>query len=609
MKNGKFFIVNGKPKTNPPKPPSPPLSSLSAMTVGGQGDPHLYITTSSTDSKNRVSTKTIAQWGDNKPGSAGNNEIKLLDLQTSTDTIKIFYTSKPYSPNNAKIIDNMRVEYNGTSTTYSSTTRLTLGPVTLNILKAGSGSSAYLNFEITWANINNVVKLGGVIVPILKRVAGNNGVLWNGGDGALWDGIGKAVAPYGLTRSSFETGIGVQSLSEELILSEQEANFLAIADENFTQNSSIFDNLENLGENGEGDGAAIGDWDPTHAEVLPILSDTSGLEGSIDNVFVSSPTPTPSLTSTITPTPTVTPTVTSTPTATLTPTITPSSSSPTASLLSLSYTSGSWSGTGSAVSPYTSSSVFGPTNANNLPFSITATNNCDVTITFNQYNMTRDDNHSSQAVFYKINGQNLPFAAFSPDISGTENRDRTYMVRLNSGETLQLYVIGDSPYSQPTDLYKNITCFANSPSTSKISFYNNGSLGAWTGDGTLSSKYIAPTPLARGKLYNGITTYNRDIDTSVPIFVAMENCTLYLSATVQSIPDDNESSLDINYIYLGNTDPRGVGWFGPLLQPSGPSGFGIREGVSATHSMTLARGTLFGFRCGTEVSDMKVWAI
>ena len=175
MITGKFFIVNGQAKVFPPKPPSPPLSSLSAMTVGAWGDPHLYITTSSVDSKNRVSTKTIAQWGDNKPGSAGNNEIKLLDLQTTTDTTKIFYTNKPWQNTTAKIIDNIRVEYNGTSTTYNSTIKLIRGPVTLNILKVGVGASAYLNFEISWSNINNVVKLGGVIVPILKIIASKNG--------------------------------------------------------------------------------------------------------------------------------------------------------------------------------------------------------------------------------------------------------------------------------------------------------------------------------------------------------------------------------------------------------------------------------------------------
>jgi hypothetical protein len=346
---------------------------------------------------------------------------------------------------------------------------------------------------------------------------------------------------------------------------------------------------------------------PTTATATPTATPTptNSATPNPTNSATPSPSATPTATPTLTSTPTTTPTTTPTRTPTTTPTTTPSSSSsPTASLLSLSYMSGSWSGTGSAVSPYTSSSVFGPTNANNLPFSFTATNNCDVTITFNQYNITADDNHSSQTVFYKINGNNVNYASLPPyayGIAGGLSRDRTYMVRLNSGETLQLYVKGASPYNQPTDLYKNITCFANSPSTSKISLYNNGSLGAWTGDGTLSSKYIAPTPLAKGKLTKYIfNSSSSDLDASMPIFVALDNCTLYLSATVENIPDDNDQSLTINYIYLNS------GGY-PILT----AGFAIREGVSTTQSMTLARGTLFGFwqnSGGSQVSDMKVWA-
>jgi hypothetical protein len=250
----------------------------------------MYITTSSLDSKNRVITKTIAQWGDNKPGTAGNNELILLDLQTSTNTIKVLYTNKAYGT--AKVVSNVRVIYNGTSTTYNDTIKFTSGPVNIKILKIGSGNNAYLNFEISWSDINNVVKLGGAIVPILKRVASSNGTLWNGGDGALWDGFGKALAPYGLTRSSFETGISIQAVSEELILSENEASFLTIATENFTQNSNIFDNLQNLGENGEGDNANIGDWDATYSGILPVLSDPSGLEGAIDIAISGSTTTT-----------------------------------------------------------------------------------------------------------------------------------------------------------------------------------------------------------------------------------------------------------------------------------------------------------------------------
>ena len=285
MITGKFFMVNGQPKIFPPKPPSPPLSILPAMTLGGWGDPHLYVSTSSVDSKNRTSTKIIAKVGDNKSGSAGNNELMLLDLETTTHTIKVYYTNKPWQNTTAKIIDNIRVEYNGTSTTYNTTTKVTIGPATLNIAKIGSGANGYLNFEITWAKINNVIKLGGAIVPILKRVASSNGKLWDGGDGAAWDGIGKAAAPYGLNRSSFETGIGIQSLAEELVLSEKEANFLEIASENFTQDASIFD-IQNLGENGEGDNAPVEQWDTTTEAVLPILAESAGLEGFVDTYYV-----------------------------------------------------------------------------------------------------------------------------------------------------------------------------------------------------------------------------------------------------------------------------------------------------------------------------------
>lgn len=283
MKNGKVFIVNGLFKTRPPQPPSPPLSSLSAMTVGGWGDPHLYITTSSVDSKNRTRTKTIAQVGDNKPGSAGSNELILLDLQTTTDTIKIYYTNKPWQGGTAKIIDTIRVEHNTVSTNYSNTTKVTIGPVTLRIAKIGSGVNGYLNFEITWAKINNVIKLGGAIVPVLKQVANSNGKLWNGGDGAAWDGIGKAAANYGLNRSSFETGMGAQSAADQLSVSANEISFIEnILEEVGVQNTSVFDNLQNRGENGEGDGADVADWDATVPDVQAIIAQPAGLDGFVD---------------------------------------------------------------------------------------------------------------------------------------------------------------------------------------------------------------------------------------------------------------------------------------------------------------------------------------
>jgi hypothetical protein len=278
---GKFFIVNGQAKVFPPKPPSPPLSTLTAMTVGGTGDPHMYISVSSLDSRKRTVTKTIATWDDNKQGAAGNNELKLIDLETTTHSVKVFYTNRIWTQprlNGAKVIANIRVELNGVSTTYTNTAKVTAGPINLNILRVSSGGG-YLTFEMSWSNINNIVKLGGALTVVLKRVAANNGNLWSGGAGRFVDGFAAAGAPYGLSRSSFETGIGTQSLDPALepVLREEEAEFLAGLGANFIQDSNIFD-----GFNNEEDGASVLEWDESMPEMLTLLSDPAGLEGAVD---------------------------------------------------------------------------------------------------------------------------------------------------------------------------------------------------------------------------------------------------------------------------------------------------------------------------------------
>lgn len=311
MKNSKVFLVNGVPRTRPPKQPSPALSVLPSMTVGAWGDPHLYVNVNSLDGQSRLQAKTIAKLGDNKAGSSGNNEIKLLDLQTATDTVKIYYTNKIWA-NNAKVVDSVRVEYNGASATYTNSTRVTLGPINLYILKRTVSGNDYLSFEINWSKITNITKLAGAIVVILKRVADSNGVLWNGGDGASWDGLGKAASVFGLSRSSFETGIGIQSVEDELFLSEDQANFIEIVSTDFVQDSNIFDNLENLGANGEGDGAHVADWDDTHSDIVTIFSSGNGLIGYVtDNVSPISP-PSGTTTTTTTTTTTAAPTTTTT---------------------------------------------------------------------------------------------------------------------------------------------------------------------------------------------------------------------------------------------------------------------------------------------------------
>lgn len=277
----KIFIVNGTPRIRP-REVSPPATSVPGMSIGAWGDPHMTIRVLGLNPSNPLISTNVAKWGDNKDGPSGNNELLLVDLQTSTDTIRVFYTNKNWT-NGAKVVDNVRVVYNGVSTSYTDTTRLVRGPVTIRIVRHSSGASRRLDFEISWQRINNVIKFGGAVVPILKRVATNNGREWNGGDGVRWDGFGRALAAYGLTRSSFETGFGIQSLSEELQLLSDESNFLESMIENaFVKENNVFDGLENLGENGEGDGTPVEVWDDTYTATAAVFSSPSGLAGYVE---------------------------------------------------------------------------------------------------------------------------------------------------------------------------------------------------------------------------------------------------------------------------------------------------------------------------------------
>jgi hypothetical protein len=190
-----------------------PTMSVAGMNVGAWGDPHLYVR--KPQSLNPLNTsigKFLARWDDNKSGTAGLKEIRLLDFQTTTDTVKIYYTNMLKS-NGAKRISSMRVELNGHSTTYTNTARVVAGPVTLRTFKLGSGASAYLWFEASWGDMNNVLSFKGAMSVIVKKIAATRGY-WNGGSGITRDGFGIAASSYGLSRSSFETGnLGI--LSEE----------------------------------------------------------------------------------------------------------------------------------------------------------------------------------------------------------------------------------------------------------------------------------------------------------------------------------------------------------------------------------------------------------
>lgn len=285
----KIFVVNGLPRIRP-RDISPRATSIPGMSIGAWGDPHMTIRVLGLNPSNPLISTNVAKWGDNQKGLSGETELLLVDLETTTDTFKFFYTNKTWGGiNGAKVVRSFRIVYNGVSTSYTDvpTSTFTRGPVTIRVVRystdlATTGISYRYDFEISWQRINNVTKFNGAIVPILKRVANNNGRPWNGGDGINWDGFGKALAAYGLTRSSFETGFGIQSLPEELEFLADESNFLETMIENsFVQPNNMLDNLENLGENGEGDGAPVADWDNTYPESVAVLSFAGGVEGYV----------------------------------------------------------------------------------------------------------------------------------------------------------------------------------------------------------------------------------------------------------------------------------------------------------------------------------------
>jgi hypothetical protein len=281
------------------------------------------------------------------------------------------------------------------------------------------------------------------------------------------------------------------------------------------------------------------------------------------------------------------------------------SGSPAGSLLSLAYTEGSWNGIGSSASPYTSSSTFGPMNSTELPFSFTATADCDVLFSFNHYNEEWNDNHSAQTVYIRIYNTartsytTLPYRASQYNGDGT-SATFALTTRLFSGETLKFYVQGDAPYSQPIDRYRNVSVSASTPSASKIALLQTGSLGSFSGVGTSSSKLIAPTPIAAANTYiNANPIQYNAFNSTMPVLVTLENCTVYFSATVQSLPDDNNQNLVV----------QGYSTTGQFLNGVGSAY--IAEGTTGTSSLTLPRGTPFWFlqnSGGTQVSNLQVWA-
>ena len=271
-KNAKLFINRSTNKIVVRK--AEDIRQLAAMNVGGWGDPHLYIRQAQTLNPNNYSTgKFLAKWGDNKVGSNG-KELLLLDIETVLIKLRVYYTNKNW--NTAKAIESIRIVYNNVSTTYNNTAYATIGPITISIIKVGTGPLSYLNFEMKWNTIRNVTKLGGALTVILRKVADSGGY-WVGKDGNTWDGFGEAGQAYGITRASFETNLSGLSIDDDPN-AKFRAQDIVLSDEDFSTIENAQLNESNIldGLNDETTNQAVSAWDPT------VLGDIeAGVEGSL----------------------------------------------------------------------------------------------------------------------------------------------------------------------------------------------------------------------------------------------------------------------------------------------------------------------------------------
>ena len=269
--NGKLFINRNTNKITVRAVEN--IQELAAMNVGAWGDPHLYIRQAqSLNPNDYASGKFLAKWGDNKAGSQG-KELLLLSIETIARVkLQVYYTSKNLG--SGKAVASIRVVQDNVSTTYSNTAYVVVGPISISILKLGSGANQYLNFEMKWNRIRNIVKLGGALTVVLRRIADIGGY-WDGGDGPTWDGFGLAAQPYGLKRDNFETAnLGILSIDNDFrmqtdpqcdIQAVDMTSATALSDADLSNiislqppESTLLDGLNDPDTN-----QAVTDWDPT----------------------------------------------------------------------------------------------------------------------------------------------------------------------------------------------------------------------------------------------------------------------------------------------------------------------------------------------------------
>jgi hypothetical protein len=253
---------------------------------------------------------------------------------------------------------------------------------------------------------------------------------------------------------------------------------------------------------------------------------------------------------------------------------------PAGSIISLAYTAGSWSGSGTSVVPFTSSSSFGPTNNAALPFSFTAISDADVTFSMYQYNSTENDNHGKQSVYYRVNGANVGIATGSPAGAAATT---SATLRLFAGEVFTVYPSGSNPYDSPTDLYTTISMSAVAAVTSKLKLIS--SPFSLTGTGTAADPFVAPSPLTQTNF-----PYSSNNSTKWIYFRAMAAGTIYVSGANVDNNDDNSNNLEVVWKNVNKS----------LI---------LYEGNNTTISTSIARGDVVAIQNGAiTLNNLRFWA-
>jgi len=284
-----------------------------------------------------------------------------------------------------------------------------------------------------------------------------------------------------------------------------------------------------------------------------------------------------------------------TPTPTNTPTPTPSSAP--SSFITLGYTAGSWSGTGTAASKYTTSSVFSPRPSGGaselLPFSFTATSNCEFYLKWS-HSGTSDDNYRAQTTQILINGSPVDTDPLSfgvngvaTDIQGFISNSVEYPIWLTAGDVVTVRVYRTLIDHGPIDTYTSVSAYAVARTTSPITLVQNvRGDPSWTGLGNVDSKYSMSGSF--------ITSYfSATLPNKKATFAVKKTGTFYATATVSNYPDDNSDALDIykNGVYSGQTFPEGT--------------------TAGTRSVSVSIGDIIelsGYGNAT-VSNLSVWVV